>query len=184
MQADTFIKQVQESFPCQRPDPSRLFEGVRTESGCETLEYFVHVEWPDLTLEMLDGAAGEFWQMSSVWVKYFLPAFMCLTAKYDLEFETYHLETGTFFEVKEEQEALITCVFGYWHSLEWFMTEEWDITTNIFHGLTSKQIELVSIWLKHIDFKALDAADELHEGFDYSADALNAFVNKMNEYSL
>ena len=183
MQADTFIKQVQESFPCQRPDPSRLFEGVRTESGCEKLDFFVHVEWPDLIPEMLEGAAEEFWQMSSVWVKYFLPAFMCLTAKYDFEVEAYHLDTGTFIEIKEDYDALTSCLSSYWFSIERFMSEEFAIITNVFFGLTSEQINLVEIWLKNFDFETLHRADELYADFDFSPNGISAFIEKARKFT-
>lgn len=184
MQADRFIQDVIEHFPIQRPDPSSLFEGIRIESGHEKLEFFVHVEWPDLTLDMLEGAAGEFWQMSCVWNKYFLPGFMCLTAKHDIEIETYVYRTGTFIEIKESQEALITCISSYFHSMMWFMTEEFDIMKNLFYGLSLPQIDLINIWLNNIDFNVLNEAGELFEDFDYSTEAIEAFVNKARKFSI
>ncbi|WP_026941855.1 hypothetical protein [Hellea balneolensis] len=184
MQADTFIKLVKEQFPIQHPDASRLFEGIRSESGCEKLEFLVHVKWPDLTLDMLEEVAGEFWQMSSVWNRYFLPGFMCLTAKHDIEIETHTLKTGAFIEVAQTQEALMTCISSYFHSMMWFMTVRWDIATNLFYGLTSSQMDLIETWLYNIDFDTLNEAGELFGGFDYSKEAIEIFVKKARTYSV
>lgn len=183
MHADSFISQLNKHFPIQQPDAARLFEGIRSESGCEKLDFFVHVEWPDLTLEMLEGAAEEFWQMSSVWNRYFLPAFMHLTSKCDLEFDTYHLETGTFIEVKEEYSPLILCVSSYWFSIEWFMTERFDITKNLYYGLTTEQINLLEIWLKRTDYETLQKTGELDGTFDYSDDGINKFIEKAHQFA-
>ena len=165
-----------DSFPTNPPDPSRLFEGIRTESGCEKLEFLVHVQWPSLTLEMLDGAAGEFWQMSSVWTKYFLPAFMSISTNTELEFDK-------FGELSERQEDLMTCLFSYWCSIDYFQHETFDVTKSIFHNLTSRQIDCLKQWLFAIDFKALDKAAQLPIDFDYTEERLSEFIEKVRRFS-
>lgn len=176
MQADRFIQKVIEHFPTQLPDPSRLFEGVRVESGHEKLECLVSVEWLEFSLGIIDFVAGEFWQLSNVWTQYYLPAVMRITTDIELEFN----EHG---ELPDKQEGLMTILFSYWCSIDNFQTEQFDITKNVFYGLTSNQIDVLETWLNVIEFKTLDETYNLPSNFNYTQENLSSFITKIRKFA-
>ena len=177
MTFDDFQKSVHEHFSTNLPDKSRLFEGIRVESGHERLECLQSVEWPEFSQEIIDFVAGEYWQLSTHWIKCYLPSVMLLTAKAELELNEYY-------ELKDELDALTTICFSYWFDLMRFRDNQFEASQSVFSELKSAQIDIVEYWLNHIEFQVLDKASELPDGFDYSNKALKALTNKMHEFAL
>jgi len=174
MTPEKFQRSLIENFPTQLPDSSRLFEGVRVESGHECLECLQSIEWPEFSFDIIEFVAGEFWQLSNVWTRYYIPAVMSMTANTELEF-------NEFGELPDNQENLMTILFSYWCSADDFQTERFDITKNVFYGLTSEQIDIVEKWLNVIDFKTLQTTHNLPESFDYTASNISNLIEKMRK---
>lgn len=185
MDATAFKKTVLENFSTDLPDPSRLFEGRRVESGHEILEFLTSVEWPEFSIDMMSSISGEFWQLSSVWMKYYLPTFMTLTADLELEVQFYGKPPHQLAEItNEDQDTLIDCIFGYWCSMDNLVRGRFNIEENCFYGLSSKQIDLVETWLQRMDFKTLHKVGIFPESFNCSDEGLSNFISIMKEHSL
>ena len=184
MNATAFKKSVFENFSTDLPDSSRLFEGVRTEGGHEKLEFLTSVEWPEFSVDMMSTVAGEFWQLSSVWAKYYLPTFIILTTDLELEVQFYGKAPKQYAEItNENQEALIDCLFGYWCAMDNLVRGNFNIQTNRFYGLSSKQVSLVEIWLQGMDFETLNKIDIFPDGFDSSDKGLDNFISVIKKHS-
>ena len=186
MDITTFKQSVLEHFPTDIPVPSRLFEGIRVESGHEKLEFLTSVEWPELSIDMISFMAGEFWQLSSVWKKYYLPTFMTLTAGLELEVKFYGKPPlNQFAEItNESQDTLIDCLFGYWCDMDNLVRGRFKIETNTFYGLSSKQASVVEIWLQGMDFKTLHKINIFPDGFEISDEGLSKFISIMKKHSI
>jgi len=185
MDITSFKRLLLENFPTDLPDASCLFEGVRIESGHEKLEFLTSVEWPELSIEMMSQMAGEFWQLSSVWMKYYLPTFMTFTSDLELEVQFFGKPPSQFAEItNEDQDTLIDCLFGYWCSMDNLIHRRFEIEDNCFYGLSSRQADLVEIWLQKMDFKALQKADIFPEGFDVSDECINNFIFLVKKHAI
>lgn len=185
MTSEDFQKLIYECFPTSLPDPSHLFEGIRVESGHEKLEFLISVEWPELSIEMMSQIAGEFWQLSSVWMKYYLPTFMTFTADLELEVQFFGKPPNQFSEItNEDQDTLIDCLFGYWCSMQNLIQRRFKIEENCFFGLSSRQADLVETWLQKMDFNALHKADIFPVGFDVSDECINNFIFLVKKHAI
>ena len=172
MTPETFAIQLYKNFPAVTPDASRLLEGVRVESGNEILRCLERVQWQNLTLDKIEVVAGNFWQLSQVWMQYYLPAIMDLTTNITLDFDK-------FGELPENQAALMDVMFSYWCSIIYLQSDRFDITKNVFHGLTANQIDLLEQWIYAIDFETLEKTHRLPLDFDYSKEQLKSFIEKV-----
>ena len=178
MTLNEFQKMVAESFPLQMPDKSRLFEGVRIESGHERLQILQTIAWPNLTVEIIGEILNEFFQLSSVWQKYFLPAAITLTSNATLDLNEFgEIEDGN-------QEALCEFVFYYWVSIGFLQNAEFQAKENIFSGLTTPQIMCVAHWINAVDFEALARVGQVPSNFNHSKEGLAQFIKMMNDLKL
>jgi len=185
MDSPAFKALVFDEFPTDMPDASRLFEGIRIESGHEKLRCLTSVEWPEISINLISSIAGEFWQLSPVWMKYYLPAFMVLTANIKLDVQIYGKEEEQHLEIiNDDHDSLFLCLFGYWCSITNFIHLNHNIKDNCYYGLTKQQAGLIEIWLQNMDFITLNKADMLPEDFDFSYENLTKFISKVKKHSI